>query len=467
MSGIHFDVVVIGAGPGGYVAAIRASQLGLTTAVIEEKYWGGVCLNVGCIPTKALLHNAEVARLVTKEAATYGINGETSVDFRVAFDRSRKVAAGRSKGVRYLMKKNAIAEYSGRAVFLDDHSIQVHGTDDTVITFDHAIVATGATARRLPGTNSTERVVTYEEQILSPELPSSAIIVGAGPIGVEFAYILSSYGVEVTIVEYADRILPLEDRDVSYELQKRYKRLGIKVMTSTSVGAVTESNDRVTVSVSSDNEVRELQCDRLIQAIGFIPNTSGVGLEAIGITAHPGDAIDVDATLRTACDTVYAVGDVTGKLMLAHVAEAQGFAAAQHIAGMPTPTIDYTMMPRATFSQPQVASFGWTEEQARERAEQQGWNVASAHFPFMANGKAHGLGRTDGFVKVLSDSNSGYLLGAHMVGPDVTELLPELTLARSAGNTVSDLAANVHAHPTLGEALQEAFHGLNGHMINL
>lgn len=463
----HFDVIVLGAGPGGYVAAIRAAQLGLSVAVIEQKYWGGVCLNVGCIPSKALLRNAEIAHTVTKEASLFGIQGDITVDFGAAFDRSRKVASGRTKGVHYLMKKNGIRQFDGRGQFLDPHTIEVTGSDTATLTFEHAIIATGASPRLLPDTARSERVMTYEEQILRADLPGRIVIAGGGAIGVEFAYILHNFGVDVTVVEYADRILPLEDADVSKELAKRFKKDGIRVLTSTTVDGIIDAGDSVTVQITRDGIVEKLETDRVIQALGFSPNTQGYGLDTTGVVLSAQGSIDIDDSMRTNVPHIYAIGDVTAKLMLAHVAEAQGVVAAESIAGVSTMTLDYRMMPRATFCQPQVASFGWTEHQARELAEHHDWDVKVATFPFTANGKAHGIGSPGGFVKVISAEHTGELLGAHLIGPDVTELLPELTLARTFGLTTSDLTRNVHAHPTLGEALQEAIHGLAGHMINL
>ncbi|MEU6530725.1 dihydrolipoyl dehydrogenase [Streptomyces sp. NPDC046928] len=464
----RFDVVVLGAGPGGYVAAIRAAQLGKRVAVVEEKYWGGVCLNVGCIPTKALLRNAELAHIVTREAKTFGIrsDGEISFDYGEAFRRSRKVADGRVKGVHYLMKKNKITEIDGRGTFLDPHTLQVAGSDGSTRTigFEHCIIATGARTRLLPGTRLSDRVVTYEEQILTDELPRSIVIAGAGAIGVEFAYVLHNYGVKVTIVEFLDRMTPLEDAEVSAELAKQYRRLGIDVLTSTRVDAVDDSGDQVRVTVTGkDGAQRVLEADKVLQAIGFAPNVSGYGLENTGVRVTERGAIDVDGRCRTSVPHLFAIGDVTAKLMLAHAAEAMGVIAAETIADAETMELDYTMIPRATYCQPQIASFGLTEAQARERA----FDVKVAKFPFTANAKAHGLGDATGFVKLISDAKYGELLGGHLIGPDVTELLPELTLAQKWDLTVHEIARNVHAHPTLGEALQEAVHGLSGHMINL
>jgi len=458
----HFNVVVLGAGPGGYVAAVRASQLGLSTAVIEEKYWGGVCLNVGCIPSKALLRNAELAHIFTTEQKTFGIevDGTVRFDFGAAHARSRTVADGRVKGVHYLMKKNGIREFTGRGTFTGPNEIEVNGE---TVTFDNCIIAAGASAKLLPGTSLSDRVVTYEEQILTDELPGSIIIAGAGAIGVEFAYVLANYGVDVTIVEFLDRMVPLEDAEVSKELARQYRKLGVTVLTGTKVESIDDSGDQVTVEVSTKGEKKTLKADKVMQAIGFQPNIEGYGLENTGVRTTERGAIDVDEYCRTSVEHIFAIGDVTAKLMLAHNAEAMGIVAAETIGGAETMPIDYRMVPRATFCQPQIASFGLTEEQAREA----GYDVQVAKFPFTANGKSHGLGDTRGFVKLLSDGKYGELLGGHLIGPDVTELLPELTLAQQWDLTVHEVARNIHAHPTLSEAVKEAVHGLAGHMINL
>jgi dihydrolipoamide dehydrogenase len=464
----HFDVVVLGAGPGGYTAAVRATQLGKNVAVVEERYWGGVCLNVGCIPSKALLRNAELAHTVQHEAKTYGIssNGPITFDYGVAYERSRQVADGRVKGVHYLMRKNKIAEYDGRGTFLDQHTLSVaksDGTTDT-LTFDHCIIATGARTRLLPGTQLSERVVTYEEQILSATLPESIVIAGAGAIGVEFGYVLNSYGVKVTIVEFLERMVPLEDIEVSKELARQYRKLGVDVLTGTRVEAIDDSGPKVRVTVSGkDGAQQVLEADKVLQAIGFAPNVDGYGLDKTGVALTERGAIAVDGRGRTNVPHIFAIGDVTAKVMLAHVAETQAMVAAETIAGVETMEIDFVMVPRATYCQPQIASFGWTEEQARL----EGFDVKVAKFPFSANGKAAGLGDAVGFVKVISDAKYGELLGAHLIGPEVTELLPELTLARQWDLTVHEVGRNIHAHPTLGEAVKEAVHGLAGHMINM
>ncbi|MCX5041885.1 dihydrolipoyl dehydrogenase [Aldersonia sp. NBC_00410] len=462
----HYDVVVLGAGPGGYVAAIRAAQLGLSTAIVEKQYWGGVCLNVGCIPSKALLRNAELAHIFTKDAKLFGISGEAKFDFGAAFDRSRKVAEGRVKGVHFLMKKNKITEYDGHGSFTDANTLAVEKSDggSETITFDNAIIATGTTTKLLPGTSLSDNVVTYEEQIMTRDLPGSILVVGAGAIGMEFAYVLRNYGVDVRIVEFLDRALPNEDADVSKEITKAYKKLGITISTGAAVQSIDDDGSKVTVTIKDNKSgnTETVTVDKVLQAVGFAPRVEGFGLDNTGVETERG-AIVIDNVMRTNVPNIFAIGDVTGKLQLAHVAEAQGVVAAETIGGAETlPIDDYRMMPRATFCQPQVASFGLTEAQARD----EGYDVKVATFPFTANGKAHGLGDATGFVKLVADTKYGELLGGHLIGPDVSELLPELTLAQKWDLTVNELARNVHTHPTLSEALQEAIHGLAGHMIN-
>jgi dihydrolipoamide dehydrogenase len=461
----HYDVVVLGAGPGGYVAAIRAAQLGLSTAIVEPKYWGGVCLNVGCIPSKSLLRNAELAHIFTKEAKTFGISGDASFDYGSAFDRSRKVADGRVAGVHFLMKKNKITEVHGRGSFTDANTMSVELNDGgtETLTFDNAIIATGSRTRLVPGTELSENVVTYEAQIMERELPKSIVIAGAGAIGMEFGYVMSNYGVDVTIVEFLPRALPNEDAEVSKEIEKQFKKLGVKILTGTKVETIKDEGDQVTVVVSKDGKTSELKADKVMQSIGFVPNVEDFGLDKAGVALNDRKAIEIDEYMHTSVPHIYAIGDVTMKLQLAHVAEAMGVVAAETIAGAETLALgDYRMLPRATFCQPQVASFGLTEQQARD----EGYDVKVAKFPFTANGKAHGLGEPGGFVKIIADAKYGELLGGHLIGHDVSELLPELTLAQKWDLTVNELTRNVHTHPTLSEALQECFHGLAGHMIN-
>lgn len=463
----HFDLVVLGAGPGGYVAAIRAAQLGLSVAVVEKQYWGGVCLNLGCVPAKTLLRNAEIAHIVNNERDAYGIDGDVTMHYGAAHARSRKVAAGRVKGVQYLMRKNGVQTFDAQGTFVDSHRMELSYADGTrdSVSFDRAVIATGATARIPTGLVLGERVVAYDTLILTQEAPESMVIVGAGAIGVEFAYLFRAYGTEVTIVESLDRVLPVEDQDVSAEMRRQLEKLGIEVMTSASVQDIHATDDDVTVRVETSNaDTREVTVEKVLIATGFAPRTEGFGLENTGVSIDERGAIVIDEYMRTSVPDVYAIGDVTAKLSLAHVAEAQGVVAATHAAGKATePLRDYRMMPRATFSQPQVASFGLTEVEAESR----GREITVSTFPFAANAKAHALGDSSGFVKLIADAKYGELLGAHMIGHDVSELLPELTLAQKFELTAEDLSLNTHTHPTMSEALQEAFHGLVGPMLNL
>ena len=471
----HYDVVVIGAGPGGYVAAIRAAQLGLKTAVVENQYWGGVCLNVGCIPSKALIRNAELAHTITKEAKTFGITGDNiSMDYGAAHKRSRKVSSSIVKGVHYLMKKNKIQEIHGRGEFVSDKELAIVEGDDEgkKITFDNAIIATGSVVKSLPGVEIGGNIVSYEEQILDENAPKSMVVIGAGAIGMEFAYVLSNFGVDITVVEFMDRVLPNEDKDVSREIAKQYKRLGVNLKTGHKTTDVRDLGAGKGVEVdieSADGKNSEtIKADRVMVSIGFAPRTEGLGLDKAGVELGERGEIVIDERMRTSAKNIYAIGDVTAKLQLAHVAEAQGVVAAETIAGAETQELgDYQMMPRATFCNPQVASFGYTEEAARKKAEEDGREIKVATFPYTANGKAQGLGNAVGFVKLIADAEFGELLGGHMVGPDVSELLPELTLAQRFDLTADEISRNVHTHPTLSEAMKEAAHGIGGHMINL
>ena len=467
MTDTHFDTLVLGAGPGGYVAAIRAAQLGQKVAVVEEKYWGGVCLNVGCIPSKALLKNAELAHTLQHEKAKFGIEGEATMAFGPTHKRSRDVSAGIVKGVHFLMKKNKITEIDGWGTLQGRNDIDVKDRDGqtTRYTFENLIIASGATVRLVPGVELSDNVVTYEEQILTDQLPGSIVIGGSGAIGVEFAYVMANFGVDVTIVEFLDRMVPTEDADISKELLKHYKKLGVKVLTSTAVKKVedTGSGVRVTVAPAAGGDEQVLEADKFLAAFGFAPRVQGLGLENVGVNVTDRGAIEIDDYCRTNVPGVYAIGDCTGKMMLAHVAEAMGIVAAECINGAETMPVDYDFVPRATYCMPQIGSFGYSEEQAKEK----GYDVRTATFPFTANGKAMGLGEAVGFVKVVADAEHNEIIGAHMIGPDVTELLPVLTLAQKWDLTADEVARNVFAHPTLSEAVKEAVHGIAGHMINL
>ena len=466
MTDTHFDTLVLGAGPGGYVAAIRAAQLGQKVAVVEEKYWGGVCLNVGCIPSKALLKNAELAHTLQHEKAKFGIEGDATMAYGPTHKRSRDVSAGIVKGVHFLMKKNKITEIDGWGTLQGRNDVDVKDKNGqtTRYTFDNLIIASGATVRLVPGVELSDNVVTYEEQILTDQLPASIVIGGSGAIGVEFAYVMANFGVDVTIVEFLDRMVPTEDADISKELLKHYKKLGVKVLTSTAVKKVedTGSGVKVTVAPAAGGDEQVLEADKFLAAFGFAPRVEGFGLENVGVTVTDRGAIEIDDYCRTNVPGVYAIGDCTGKLMLAHVAEAMGIVAAETINGAETMPVAYDFVPRATYCMPQIGSFGYSEAQAKEK----GYDVKTATFPFTANGKAMGLGEAVGFVKVVADAEHNEIIGAHMIGPDVTELLPVLTLAQKWDLTADEVARNVFAHPTLSEAVKEAVHGIAGHMIN-
>jgi len=460
-----YDVTIIGAGPGGYVAAIRAAQLGLKVALVEKEHLGGVCLNWGCIPTKALLRNAEVISLLERgKEFGFTVTG-LEVDFGAAVDRSRKVSARLVKGIGALMRKNEVEVIEGTAVLRSPNAVQVTLNDGGTRTLEtrNVVIATGGQARAIPGIEiDGERVLTYREAIVLRELPASAIVVGAGPIGMEFAHIWRSYGAEVTVVEMLPHALPLEDEEISNEVERAFKRRKVRLLTSTRVQGLETTADGVRVSVADEEGEQVLEAERALVAIGVRPNSENLGLEQIGVQMERGNIL-VDASLRTNMPGIYAIGDVTGKLALAHVASAQGIVAAETIAGVETIELDYEAMPRCTYCHPQVASFGITEAQATQR----GYEIKVGKFPFLASGKALGLGDYSGFVKIVADAVSGEILGGHLVGPEVTELLPELVLARDWELTPEEIARTVHAHPTLSEALMEAAHEVFGEAIHI
>lgn len=459
----QYDVVVIGAGPGGYVAAIRAAQLGLKVAIIEKQYLGGVCLNIGCIPSKALLFNAELAHTLQHRGKEFGFRMDNlTLDYGVAFERSRQVSGRLVKGVQFLMRKNNIDVHEGAGRLTSPTTVQVNlnAGGETTLTANNIIIATGARPRPLPGTPfDGKKVISYIEAITSDHLPRRVVIVGAGAIGVEFAYVWACYGVDVTIVEMLPRMLPREEPEVSKVLEKAYQRLGVKFLPDTTVKAVAEQNDELAITLQDDSV---LTADQMMVAISFAPNVENLGLEEVGVKLERG-AIVIDEAMRTNIPNIYAIGDVTGKLMLAHVGSAMGIIAAEIIAGHPTIQLDYRMLPRATYCQPQVASFGYTEEEARAA----GYEIKVGQFAFQPNGKALGMGERDGFVKIISDARYGEILGAHMIGHGVTELLPELTLAQMNELTAEEIARNVHAHPTLSEVIMEAAHGVEGQPIHM
>ena len=463
----EYDLVVIGAGPGGYVSAIRASQLGLKTAIIDKQWMGGVCLNIGCIPSKALLKNAELAHTLRDRAKEFGISFDNlQIDYSVAVKRSRQVSDRLTKGVGFLMKKNNIDVYMGTALLKTKTTVQVTAADGKVqdLTAKNILIATGSYSTPIPGVAMDgKKIVSYHEAILQENLPASAIVIGGGAIGLEFSTVWSSFGSKVTIVEMLPHIAPLEDEEVSIELEKAFKRKGITVLTGHRVLSVEATASGVKVKVSSAEGEKVLEAEQALVAIGFKPNTAGLGLETVGVKLTERGHIQIDDSMATSVPGIYAIGDVTGKVLLAHVASAQGMIAAETIAKHETTKLDYIMMPRATYCQPQVASFGYTEAQAKEK----GFNIKVGKFPFIANGKSLGLGETVGFAKIITDAKYGEILGAHLIGPEVSELLPELTLAQRMELTAEDIARNVHAHPTLSEVLMEAAHGVDGTPIQI
>jgi len=463
----EFDVLVIGAGPGGYVAAIRSAQLGLKTAIVEKRFLGGVCLNIGCIPSKALLKNADVAHTLRERGKEFGFSFENlKLDYSVAFDRSRKVSDRLVRGVKFLMKKNEIDVHMGMAKLTAKDSVEVtpeEGEKET-LKAKNIIIATGAHTFTIPGIDlDGEKIIDYETAILRKELPESVVIMGGGAIGVEFATIWNAYGVDVTIVEMLDNLLPLEDPKVGQELEKAYQKRGIKVMTKTKVQSVMTTKKGTKVIVETEDGEENLESELTLVAIGFRPNSKGLGLEDVGVNLSDKGNIEIDERMATNVDGIWAIGDVTGKLLLAHAASAMGVVAAENIAGVETVTLNYDMMPRATYCHPQTASFGYTEAQAKEK----GYDVEVGEFPFQANGKALGLDDYQGFVKIVTDKKYGEILGAQMVGPDVSELLPELTLAQRFELTAHEVGRNVHAHPTLSETLMEAAEAALGKAIHI
>jgi len=434
---------------------------------VDKQWLGGVCLNVGCIPSKSLLKNAEVAHTLRERGKEFGFSFENlKLDYGVALKRSRSNSDRLTKGIASLMRKNSITVFMGEAKFKAKDKLTVTDKEGKVteLVAKNVIVATGASAA-VPGAWKVDgqKVVTYWEAILQDKLPKSVVVIGSGAIGVEFSTVWSSYGVDVSIVEMLPRLVPLEDEEISKELEKEFKKRGIKAMTGHKVESVEATATGVKVVVSAEGKQTTLDADQALVAIGFRPNSKGLGLEEVGVKISERGFVEVNEKMQTNVPNIYAIGDVTGKLMLAHVGSAMGIVAAEVIAGAETVTLNYEMMPRATYCQPQIASFGITEAQAKER----GLTVKVGRFPFQANGKALGLGDYAGFVKIVMDEKYGEILGAHMIGPEVTELLPELTLAHMMELTLHEIARNVHAHPTISEAIMEAAHGASGQAIHI
>lgn len=475
MSDYDYDVIVVGSGPGGYVAAIRAAQLGQKTAIVERESLGGVCLNWGCIPKKALLKNAEVLSTI-QHAEDFGITFDNlQVDFSSAVKRSLGIVDRQTKGVGFLMRKNKIEVIEGHGVFKDAHTLEVgpseykEDVETRTVTADKFIIATGARARDLPGAEvDGERIMQYRQAIRPEDKPESLIIVGAGPIGMELGYFYQTYGTKVTIIEMLDQVLPLEEPDVAAEVSKAFKKKGFTLLTGarTEKFEVTDSGVKVTVKDLADDKTSEVEAERVLISIGITPNTDNVGLDEAGVKLNEQGFVEIDANMRTNVDNIYAIGDCTGKLALAHVASAQAIVAAESIAGaetLPIPAEKYQFMPRCTYCKPEVASMGMTETEAKEA----GYEITVGKFPFMPNGKAQAIDAKEGFIKIVTDAKYGEILGAHMVGPDVTELLPELSLAQFMEITPAEIARTVHAHPTLSEVIMEAAHAVEGHAIHM
>ncbi len=456
-----YDVVVIGAGPGGYVSAIRCAQLGMKAAIVERDALGGVCLNWGCIPSKALLKNAEIVSYV-RRADEFGLRFDNfHADFSAAIDRSRRVVDRNVRGVAYLLRKNNIDHIAGEASIVSPGVVEVSPQGDR-LNGKNIIIATGARPRSIPSLPvDGDRVITSRESIVLRDLPGSMVIVGGGAIGVEFAYVYRMYGVDVTVVELLPRLVPNEDEEISQQLERSFSRHGINVMTGAGVSGVVPTAGGVSVTVDQNGVEHTIEAGKVLVAVGIQANTEGLGLDRIGVATERG-YISIDDRMTTNVPGVFAIGDVTGKLALAHAASAQAVTAAEAIAGEETEPLDYTYMPKATYCQPQVASFGLTEEQAVA----QGHEVKVGKMNALANGKAMAMGETEGLVKLVMDARYGELLGAHLIGPEVTELLGELSLTRLLEGTSLELGWAVHAHPSISEMLKEAALGAEGRAIH-
>ena len=460
-----YDVVIIGAGPGGYVAAIRAAQLGFNTAIIERDTVGGICLNWGCIPSKSLLRNAEVLNLI-KDADEYGISFDNfRYDYSKAIDRSRQVVDRLTTGVQYLLRKNSVEHIIGVASLVDPKTISVESPngDSETVTSENIIIATGARQRDIPSMPIDHRVVMNSRDALElREVPEKIVVVGGGATGVEFSHVYQSYGSEVTIVELMDRLVPNEDEEISASLEKSFDDNGVKCLTGVSVNSITVSGASANVNITADGSETNLECDKVLVAVGVQGNSDNIGLENVGVTTDRG-FIPVGENMETNVSGIYAIGDVTGRMLLAHVASAQAIVAVEYIAGMNPEQLDYSLMPRAIYCKPQVASFGLSEAQARD----QGINIKVGKFPFSASGKAIALGETDGMVKLIVDEEIGEIIGAHMIGAEVTELLADLSITKMLEGTATEIGLLVHPHPTISEMLKEAALDTMGEAIHI
>ena len=461
---MNYDIIVIGSGPGGYVTAIRASQLGFKTAIIEKENLGGICLNWGCIPTKALLKSAQVFKYIN-HAEDFGLNKvEASFDFPNVVQRSRGVAEKMSKGVEFLMKKNKIDVIFGTAKVKPGKKVAVEKDGAvTEYTAEHIVLATGARSRELPNLpQDGKKVIGYRQALTLPKQPKSMIVVGSGAIGVEFAYFYATMGTQVTVVEFMPNIVPVEDEDVSKHLEKSFKKAKIKVMTNASVESVDTSGDGVKAQVKTEKGIVELQADILLSAVGITANIENIGLEEVGIKTEKGRVV-VDEWYRTSVPGYYAIGDILPTQALAHVASAEGITCVEKIKGLDVERIDYGNIPGCTYCTPEIASVGLTEKQAKEK----GYEIKVGKFPFSASGKATANGDTDGFVKVIFDAKYGEWLGCHMIGTGVTEMIAEAVAARKLETTGHEILKTVHPHPTLSEAVMEAVAAVYGEVIHI
>ncbi len=463
---MDFDLIIIGSGPGGYVTAIRASQLGMKTAIIEKADLGGICLNWGCIPTKSLLKSAQVFETI-KHSQDYGINitGEIEADFKKIIDRSRSVASGMSKGVQFLMKKNKIDVLKGHGKILKQGLVEVKDDEGKAANYSakNIIVATGARSNELPDLKQDgEKIIGYRQALILPEKPKSMLVVGSGAIGTELASFYNSMGTEVTLVEYMPEIIPNEDEEVSKALARSLKKSGIKILTNSNVSGVDTSNDicRVNIKTKKGEVIKEV--DIVLSAVGITPNTENLGLEELGVNMDRG-FIQVDEFMRTNVEGIYAIGDVIPTAALAHVASAEGITCVEKIAGQQAEPLDYNNIPGCTYTSPEVASVGLTEKAAKEA----GHLIKVGKFPFSASGKASAAGAKEGFIKLIFEEKHGELLGAHMIGANVTELISEIVVARKLEITRHEIIKSIHPHPTMSEAIMEAAAAAYGEVIHL
>lgn len=463
---MKYDVVIIGSGPGGYVAAIRASQLGLKVGVVERENLGGICLNWGCIPTKSLLKSAQVFEY-TQHAADYGIKleGTAKPDFTKIVERSRGVADGMSKGIQFLFKKNKIETILGTGKLVDNKTVEVTDKDGkkSQITADHIILATGARSRELPNLKQDGvKVIGYRQAMSLTKQPASMIVVGSGAIGSEFAYFYNAIGTKVTLVEFLPNIVPLEDEEVSKTLEKSFKKAGLTILTSSTVESVDIKGPLCKVKIKTPKGEEIFEAEIVLSAVGIAPNLENIGIEELGIVLEKG-RVKVDEFYNTNISGIYAIGDIIGTQALAHVASAEGITCVEKIAGKNPHPIDYKNIPGCTYTSPEVASVGLSEKAAKDA----GYDIKVGKFPFTASGKASAAGAKDGFVKVIYDAKYGELLGAHMIGANVTELIAEMVVARNLETTGHEIIKSIHPHPTMSEAIMEASAAAYGEVIHI